>query len=53
LKVIKGEKVDENKDTGVDIITKDNAKDRLGFLKRLLGDGSLLGKWNDYYTAGN
>jgi ribose transport system substrate-binding protein len=53
LKVIKGEKVDDNIDTGVDIITKDNAKERLGFLKRLLGDGSLLDKWTNYYTAGN
>ncbi|MFP3126861.1 sugar ABC transporter substrate-binding protein [Ectobacillus funiculus] len=36
LKVIKGEKVAKNIDTGIDIITKDNAKLKLDFLKQLL-----------------
>lgn len=36
LKVVKGEKVERNIDTGVDIITNDNAKLRLDFLNKLL-----------------
>ena len=36
VKVIKGEKVAKNIDTGIDIITKDNAKQKLDFLKQLL-----------------
>lgn len=35
-KVINGEKVAKNIDTGLEIITKDNAKLKLGFLKQLL-----------------
>lgn len=36
LKVINGEKVAKNIDTGIDIISKDNAKLKLDFLKQLL-----------------
>ncbi|MFC6604475.1 hypothetical protein ACFQDF_27695 [Ectobacillus funiculus] len=36
LKVIKGEDVKRNIDTGVDIISKDNAKLKLDFLRELL-----------------
>ncbi|MFP3123749.1 sugar ABC transporter substrate-binding protein [Ectobacillus funiculus] len=36
VKVIKGENVSKNIDTGIDIITKDNAKQKLDFLKQLL-----------------
>lgn len=36
LKVIKGEKIDKRIDSGVDIITKDNAKQKLDFLKGIL-----------------
>ncbi|GAA3329771.1 hypothetical protein GCM10020331_079580 [Ectobacillus funiculus] len=37
VKVIKGEKkLQKNIDTGIDIITKDNAKQQLDFLKQLL-----------------
>lgn len=36
LKVIKGESVRKNIDTGIDLITKDNVKQKLDFLKELL-----------------
>lgn len=36
MKVIEGEKVAKNIDSGIDIITKDNAKQKLDFLKQLL-----------------
>ncbi|WP_205650997.1 sugar ABC transporter substrate-binding protein [Ectobacillus funiculus] len=36
LKVIKGEQVKRNTDTGVDIISKDNAKLKLDFMRELL-----------------
>ncbi|MFC0273847.1 sugar ABC transporter substrate-binding protein [Metabacillus herbersteinensis] len=36
LKVTKGEKVEKNVDSGVDIIIKDNAEQRLNFLTKLL-----------------
>jgi ribose transport system substrate-binding protein len=36
LKAIKGEKVQKKIDTGVDIISKDNASDRLKFLEEIL-----------------
>lgn len=35
-KVVKGQEVEKNIDTGVDIITKDNAKLKLAFLEKLL-----------------
>lgn len=35
-KVIKGEKVSKTVDTGIDLITKDNTKQKLDFLKKLL-----------------
>jgi ribose transport system substrate-binding protein len=36
LKVTKGEKVNQNIDSGVDIITEGNAKQRLDFLNDVL-----------------
>lgn len=36
VKVIEGEKVAKNIDSGIDIITKDNAEQKLDFLKQLL-----------------
>lgn len=35
-KVMKGDNVEKRIDTGVDIITQDNAKEKLGFLKKIL-----------------
>lgn len=36
VKAIRGEKVDKKTDSGVDIITKDNAKEKLDFLRKIL-----------------
>lgn len=35
LKTIKGEKVDKRIDSGIDVITKDNAKEKLDFLNSI------------------